>query len=483
MSGKEDPTLAARKLVDKLFELYSTPDRQAFVVPRKGGRPLMLTAGGSGAALGVLQLAAQNAPGGRIPRSALIDTLQLLYDIAPNIAPSAELHLRAARPEADRILLDLGEPGTTRHVEVTGDGWRVRSKRRPEVHFRLSRASRPLPVPESGNGHSALRTLLGWRKRDPRWLICRGWLAAALFPDIARPLLFPDGRSGSGKTSRGLTLVSVLDPRDELGGSLGKDERDQLVAAASRYLAAWDNVSSVSHETSNFICRLVTGGSDERRALYTDEDAHVRAIRRTGVITGLSRPLLEPDAVERIIPLHCDAIPAADRTSEERLKTAFERAHPAILGAVLDDVATILRRLPEVQAMKRDRPRMAGFSDLLYALDPAIDRAYQAATADMVREIAEGDPFVQAVVSWLRAAETAGRMPLTMAPADALTALRASIPASTRHETWLPRTPAGLAQVLTKNAGPLAACGFSVTRRIRRGQKLDRYDAIEGSTS
>lgn len=471
-------------MLDNTFDLFITPAGDPFV-EQPGGRAIMLTPRGEGAALGVLRHAAESESP-RIPRSALVESLTWAYDLAPQTATVAELHLRAVHLADGRVVIDLGEMNSTRCIVVSRKGWKVKDAPPAGVHFRLSRASRPLPVPErGGSGHKVLRRVLGWSKKDPRWLIARGWLAAAAFADIARPMPFLIGTAGSGKTSRGVALVSVLDPRDELGGSLGKDERDALVAAGARFIAAWDNITNVSLETSNFVCRLVTGGSDERRVLYSDDDVHVRAIRRTGVVTALSLPMLEADALERIIPLHCEPIAAGDRVSETGLRTAFAEAHPVILGAVLDDVSAVLRRLPEVQEMKRDRPRMADFSDVLYALDPAIDEVYRVATADMVREVAEGDPFLGAVSTWLEAARIAGSLPLTITPADALHALRRSLIQTGQHDTsaWLPRTPAGLTQVLTKNAAPLAALGFTVARKRVRGQNFDVFSAVGDDAS
>lgn len=482
---KEDPIVAARRVLDNTFALFVSPAGEPFGERRDGGRAIQLTPRGEGAALASLRLAAEGESP-RIPRSALVDALTWAYDLAPQTAPVAELHLRAVRLSDGRIVIDLGEMDSTRCIVVTRKGWKVQTAPPEGVHFRLSRASRALPVPKrGGSGHKKLRRVLGWSKKDPRWLIARGWLAAAPFSDIARPLPFLIGTAGSGKTSRGVALVSVLDPRDELGGSLGKDERDALVAAGARYIAAWDNITNVSLETSNFICRLCTGGSDERRVLYSDDDVHVRSIRRTGLVTALSLPMLETDALERIVPLHCEPIAAGDRASETGLRAAFAEAHPSILGAVLDDVVAVLQRLPEVQAEKRDRPRMADFSDVLYALDPAIDDAYRAATADMVREVAEGDPFIGAVTTWLQAARISEVMPLTITPANALQALRRSLLQTGNHDVhaWLPRTPAGLTQMLTKNAAPLASLGFAVARRRIRGQNFDVFTEIEGATS
>lgn len=463
----------ALHLYEKHWETKITPDGRPFAVDRESGRATRLSDKGRGGNVySLLQVAYLDQEGKPGSAEQVSQVLLAQYAIAMSgRVPTAELHLRAARPASGRVVLDLGERNSSAHAVVTGKGWSLHDGA-PEVTFELSQASRPLPRPvrpsgmEPGDGYEALRKLLGWSETDRRWRLVRGWLVAALLPDVARPLLFLHGRAGSGKSLRGVFVLSVLDPRGELGGNFNKDERDSMVAASARYLMGWDNITTVSESISNMICRLVTGGTDERRSLYSDDDLHVRDIRRTGALTGINVPLMLPDALERLIPLECGVIPEDRRRSESAMRARFAKVHPAILADVLDDVSTVLRRLPKVQALKRNRPRMADFSDVLRALGREYDAAYVRTVKGVRREVAESDPFVGAVVQWLT--ENPNLLGQRLTATAALNSLKASAPGWGEIQGF-PKQPNGLSALLAKHAGSIEAMGFTFTHSPVRG--------------
>ncbi|WP_417554313.1 bifunctional DNA primase/polymerase [Microbacterium sp.] len=472
----------AQALYQQNWDTKITPDGRPFAVHRVTGLATLLSDKGRGGALfHLLQVAYLDKMAK--PGSAEQVSQVLLAEHALALSgrvPTAELHLRSARPTSGRVVLDLGERNSSAHVVVTGKGWSLREGA-PRVTFERSQASRPLPRPvrpagmEPGDGHEALRGLLGWGENDRRWLLVRGWLVAALLPNVARPLLFLHGSAGSGKSLRGVFVVSVLDPRGELGGNFNKDERDSMVTASARYLVGWDNITTVSEAVSNMICRLVTGGTDERRSLYSDDDLHVRDIRRTGALTGINIPIMLPDALERIIPLECGVIPERRRRSEAAMRTRFNKAHPAILADVLDDLSTVLGQLPRVQRMKRNRPRMADFSDVLRALGREYDAAYVRTVKGVRREVAESDPFVGAVVQWLT--DSPALLGQRMTATDVLVRLQAS----TRDRADIPgfpKQPNGLSALLAKHTGSIEAMGFTVKSGIVRGTSYWTFSAV-----
>ena len=375
-------------------------------------------------------------------------------------APELRLNLRVARPEPDLVVLDLAQPGNTRCVVVTPAGWTVRNEPPQDIAFRLASSTRPLPDPDLSGNPDALRSLLGWTAIDQRWLLTRGWLAAALLPDIARPMLFFHGRAGPSKTTKAVTIISVLDPRDELGSSFGKNERDEVAMASNRYLIGFDNVSRASEETSDRLSRLVTGTSDERRILYSDNDQFVVSFRRTGVITGLSVPGFKSDALERIIQLQCESIPSQQRRSEQAIVEERKEKHPVVLGAVLTDLVTILGNLPESKARMGGKPRMADFSDALHALDPAIAEAFAESSSDAMVDAAESDPFVTTIKRWLEH-ET---RPLRLTATEARTRAERHREIRDRDlNAWWPKDARAFAGALIRQAGPLEAVGVRAT--------------------
>ncbi|MGN7969109.1 hypothetical protein [Microbacterium sp. 22296] len=461
---EEDKPSAYRQTLDFLhsaYEFFHTPDGEPYAVPRQGvRRPIMLSEKGEGGLKGQAQYDYERRTGKPVNSAALTQALISLYQVALREAEEVRLHLRAARPTPGTVVLDLAQPGNTLCVVVTGDGWRIEDTPPAGVAFRLANSTRPLPVPVAGGQPDVLRGLLGWSATDARWMLTRGWLAAALLPDIARPVLFFHGRAGSSKTTKAVTVVSVLDPRDELGSSFGKNERDEVAMASNRYLVGFDNVSRASEETSDRLSRLVTGTSDERRTLYSDNDQFIVSFRRTGVITGLSVPNFKADALERLIQIQCDTIPATQRRSEKAIAEERVAKHPSTLGAVLTDLSTILRNLPASEARKGGKPRMADFADALHALDPAVEAAFVRAASDAMVEAAESDPFVMTIQRWLAQETLPAKYSATEAHARAA---RHRDEQDRDLHVWWPKDGRAFAGALTRQAGPLEAVGIRAT--------------------
>ena len=449
------------------YEFFHTPDGEPFAVPRRGvRRPIMMSEKGEGGLKGQAQYDYERTTGKPVNGAALVQALTSLYQVALREASELRLHLRVARPDPEVVVLDLAQSGNTRCVFVTGDGWRVLDEPPQGVAFRVANSTRPLPTPTAGDA-DALPSLLGWKTNDHRWLLTRGWLAAALLPDIARPVLFFHGRAGSSKTTKAVTVVSVIDPRDELGSSFGKNERDEVAMASNRYLVGFDNVSRASEETSDRLSRLVTGTSDERRTLYSDNDQFVISFRRTGVITGLSVPNFKSDALERLVQIQCDTIPNSARRSEKAIAEDRSAKHPAILGAVLDDLATVLRNLSDSETRTGGKPRMADFADALHALDPKIEAAFTQAASEAMVEAAESDPFVRTIQRWLAAESLPLKVNATEAHARAA---RHRDSQDLDLHVWWPKDGSAFARVLTRQATPLEAVGIRAAPGGRTGK-------------
>ncbi len=66
-------------------------------------------------------------------------------------------------------------------------------------------------------------------------------------------------------------LVALTDPAVVELRTLPKDERDLAIAASRWWVLAFDNLSYVSPQMSDAMCRLATGGGLGTRQLYTDD--------------------------------------------------------------------------------------------------------------------------------------------------------------------------------------------------------------------
>ena len=94
------------------------------------------------------------------------------------------------------------------------------------------------------------------------------WLLAILRGRGPYPILALTGEQGTGKSLTADMLRSLLDPHTASLRSLPRDTRDLYVAAINGHVLVFDNLSGVSTEISDALCRLSTGGGFSTRALY-----------------------------------------------------------------------------------------------------------------------------------------------------------------------------------------------------------------------
>ncbi len=472
--GEEDKFSAAAVVIEHVtrrYDLGVTSNGEPFAVPRRGPRlPVML--GVSGGTLRS-KVTADLYDGRRVLRAQAVDDgFRVIIARASSAIEATTLHLRVA-DLGERIVLDLGQPGSARCVVIDRTGWTVRENPPEGVLFRRTPATRPLPEPVRGGSLDLLRGLLGFSADDQRWALVRGWLVASLFAERTRPMLTFVGPPGSAKTTRARLVVSVLDPRAELGSNFGKAIADDQTKALSRFLVSYDNLASVSEAVSDHLCRLVTGDEIDRRRLYTDADLSTITYRRTGVMTAVTLPGLRADALERVVLLPLDRIPEAGRRSEAALRGAFDEAHPRILGAVFDALVGTLNRLPAAAAAVVKRPRMSDYYDVLAAYDEEAAQAYRDAAADVMADAAEADPFVAAVRAWLASVNGSWKGTPSEVYAEA-TAHRRRQPSTAfdSQSQWWPRTSAAFVGALDKATEPLRAVGIYVKRGKSNGLRF-----------
>lgn len=285
------------------------------------------------------------------------DVLRTIDAIARYEGEQHETFLRLASRD-DKIYLDLSDKDW-RIVEVTANGWRTIQAADAPVKFIRRQAMLPMAEPIMGGTLDELRNFLNCED-DDTWALLASWLVMTVHPNGPYPILSVTGEQGSAKTSACKMLRSIVDPNRADLRALPKDERDLMIACSNSWVQAFDNLSGLTQEWSDALCRIATGASFTTRTLHSDSDETVFSVKRPIMTNGIIDSTGFPDLLERSASIFLRAIPDSKRRDERELWTAFNDAKPRILGAVLTAASVALANWQTVKLPQL--PRMADFA-------------------------------------------------------------------------------------------------------------------------
>lgn len=405
----EEKLEAARRLGDAEFALALVEDEvslfrssgQSYAAWVEAGRPLFASLR-SGRFAAVLRTRFRQETGRLLGNGACNAALQALKDSALD-APEKPIHLRTASiPEG--ICVAIGDlAGSV--VAVTADGFAVTTE--SPVHFHSS--SRSLPIPAPSGDLMLLRRHL--KVTDVDFQLIIAWLTAALRPTGPYPVLMLFGEHGSTKTTASKILRWLIDgaqravpaERATWGGrALPTSKRDLNVAATHSHLLAYDNVSRIPDQMSDWFARLATGEEDGKRQLFTDADEVVFSAIRPILINGISNVITRPDLADRSVFIELAPIPFEERLPEREFWPRFERDAPAIMAGLLEVMVHGLKTLP--QTVVKGLPRMADFALWGVAIESAhwekgtFMDAYAANIASAMADVLDVDDLGVAII-------------------------------------------------------------------------------------
>jgi hypothetical protein len=292
--------------------------------------------------------------GNAASNDGLIGARRVLDMLAHDSGEVRELHTRAAYHE-HAVFYQLS-PG--RVVRIDEKGWTLDPD--PPVYFRAVKNLQPLPSPTRGG---KLEEVAEWvnlkTDRDRRLFLTYVTLVA--LAHIPRPILQTTGVMGSGKSTAGRVVKRLFDPTGN--ETVTVDRRDFLQKAAHCYILMLDNQNSLPEWFQDTLCRLVTGESDSKRVLYSDDDDLVWSMKRAVLLNGINPPSERGDVQDRTLPIELERLDTRKRLPEDDFWMQFSLAHPQLLGAVFDALSGALRARHTV--VLEERPRLADWG--LYA--------------------------------------------------------------------------------------------------------------------
>lgn len=292
---------------------------------------------------------------GRAPTNdGLVGAKRVLDMLAHHTGDVRELYTRAAFNEG-AVYYQLG-PG--RVVKVDESGWCLDPE--PPVTFRSVKNLRELPNPQPGGD---LQKVAEWvnLKTDRDRRLYLAYVTLVALAHIPRPILQATGVMGAGKSTACRVVKRMLDPTSS--EAITMDRRDFLQKASHCFVMMLDNQNSLPEWALDSLCRLVTGESDSKRVLYTDDEDLVWSMKRGVLLNGINPPSERSDVQDRTLPIELERIDKRKRLPEDDFWMQFSLALPELLGAIFDALSGALRNRHSVDLA--ERPRLADWG--LYA--------------------------------------------------------------------------------------------------------------------
>ncbi len=288
-------------------------------------------------------------------------------------------------------------------IEITNNGWKIIKENVPIKFYRPS-SLKPLPNPRQGKNTELFNELFSVKNDD--MILFISFLMKCFIPFGAEPLLVLQGGQGTGKTTLSTMIKKTVDPSFEDIRSLPKNEVDLYISAQNSRLLCFDNLSGISDEMADCLCKVATGGAITKRKLFTDDEESVLSAKRPQILNGIDYIPKRADLQDRSIILHLPRIPDDKRGDEKAIWNKFYELQPYILGVLFDLVSNALSHYDSIKLSKT--PRMADFAKWGATLDISIglDRgtfltAYTKNRQQAINEATEQDVLAYTLLNCL----------------------------------------------------------------------------------
>lgn len=354
-----------------------------------------------------------------------------------------------------------------------------------DIPFVRPPGMRPMPTPKKMPGVMADLRDLFVNLRDDDFKLVVLFMLSCLYPSGRWAVLIISGAEGSWKSSLARMIRRVVDPHDLEVASLPEWPRDMVTAGHNSRLVVWDNVSNLSDEQSDALCRRSDGVTSAYVTKYTDTDLTILRSNGPTIITAIPTLVTRPDLARRgvFVGAHRQPGEHSYRDAVEVEKRVRELA-PGVLYELLDAMRIALAGLQDVRAVPEFS--LPDFSRLAQAAAPAFGWTAEEIggllSAHIRRQravVAENSPLVLAMMDWLAAwGEGEGGLAFegddkgcwTGTLTGLLNKLNAVLPTGRWTKGW-PVNTAELGRELKRLKTVLTQCGIAVEKSRRaRGQ-------------
>jgi hypothetical protein len=364
-------------------------------------------------------------------------------------------------------------------IRISKDGWKIVEN--PPILFRRYTHQKSQVVPNENGDVKDIFRFINIKSDDDKLLFVV-WLVSCFIPDFPHTMLYLFGPQGSAKSTASRLLKKIIDPSKIEVAEIPRDQKELVQKLSHHWCLIFDNVSDISDELSDLLCRAVTGSGFSKRELYSDDSDIIYTFKRCLGINGINLMVSKPDLFERSILIELERVPKDKRMNEQDLYAEFNTVLPGILGSIMGTVSDALRIRPTVQL--QELPRMADFALWGYAISEALGYGGQSFIDAYYRNI--GIQHQQAISEDFVASFIVDLMTGTVlweGSATELVELMKDSPEYDEKQKNIPKTPQSLSRQLNVVKTNLAEAGVQFERISGRDRKIILRKMGENSAS
>lgn len=304
----------------------------------------------------------------------------------------------------DAIYYDLCSPDW-KAVKITKENYEIVKLNDDTPIFTRKQQQSPQVLPKKEKNDTLDKLIKLLRVSKPDQEIFKIHLITLFLEKYPIPMIIVSGEHGSTKSTLTRTIARIVDPSAMNISSIPTNTGDIALHLNSRYISNFDNVSEISQDVSDMLCRAITGEGFSKRKLYTDSNEIIWNYKRKILLNGISPVLEFPDFKERSIFYETVPIREDERMSEEEFNARLESLMPSILHEIFTILSYVLLMYRRIKKEIKTKPRMADFtifgeciSRMLKNLDLAFVEAYKNKLDNDSLKMVDSYPIVKIII-------------------------------------------------------------------------------------
>ncbi|UOQ43775.1 hypothetical protein MUN89_18115 [Halobacillus salinarum] len=250
----------------------------------------------------------------------------------------------------NKIYINLNDEEGNK-IEISTSGWKV--TRNSPLIFQMDNNNSSMPLPKGRNPKDLLRLRHYLGLDEKEFMLVISFLLSVYMPTDKYPVLYFQGGESTAKTFRTKLIKLLLDPSKTTELTIPKSEQNLFAQARGQHLVTFDNVSQISRNQADWLCKLSTTSSFSTRKLFSDLEGVYYSLVRPIVLNSIEELTDKNDLLSRMIYIKLPKL--KDLKSSSELMKSLNEETPYILGGLFSILSHALKKFPSSEIKTSSR--------------------------------------------------------------------------------------------------------------------------------